>query len=187
MRDLSEAGYETERLRLEPLRAVHAAEMFEMLSDPRLYCFIPREPPPTLESLVARFQRLETRASPTGDEAWLNWVVRAKADHRCVGRVEVTLRRDASAYLAYEIAATCWGMGFGAEACVRIIAALFDDASVQRIAAEVDTRNTPSIRLLERLGFQRGALRKHADFFKGAASDELTYELSRPAGGQSVR
>lgn len=178
IREAPEVVYETERLRLEPLHASHAPEMFEMLSDPRLYQFIPREPP-TLDSLVARYQRLETRASPAGDELWLNWVVREKSGNTCVGRVEATIRQDASAYLAYEIAVASWRSGFATEACRRIIEVLFDTYGLRQIVAEVDTRNAASIRLLERLGFQRGALREHADFFKGSASDEFTYVLPR--------
>lgn len=175
-----EAVLETERLRLEPLRAAHAAEMFEMLSDERLYTFIPRDPPPSLASVQERFARLETRASPAGDELWLNWVARTKLEHACVGRVEVTLLADTSAYLAYEIAAPHWRRGFATEACQRILDVLFDDYGATRVVAEVDSRNTASMQLLERLGFECGLLRKHADEFKGSVSDEYTYTLNSP-------
>lgn len=173
----AETTYETERLLLEPLRAAHAAEMFELLSDSRLYHFIPREPPPTMASLVERFQRLERRMSPDGEQAWLNWVLRSRTGGHCVGRVEVTLRRDRTALLAYEIGADHWGQGFASEACKRILRALFQELSVSRVIAQVDTRNAASIRLLERLAFRRAEMRAGADFFKGAPSDEFTYVL----------
>jgi RimJ/RimL family protein N-acetyltransferase len=174
-----EAVLETERLRLEPLSRAHAAELFPVLADPRLYRFIPRDPPPSLASLEDRFQRLETRASPRGDEDWLNWVVRAKQDEQCIGRVEVTLRHaDRSAYLAYELGTASWGQGLATEACRRVLATLWSDYGVSMVVAEVDTRNAASIRLLERLGFARGALRTNADFFKGESSDELTFTLA---------
>ncbi len=178
-----ESVLETQRLWLEPLRASHAPEMFEVLSDPRLYEFIPEEPPLALLSLAERYRRLETRASPRGDEAWLNWILRSKAEGRCLGFVQATVRRDGSAQLAYELGAAYWGRGYATEACRRAIQALFEGYPVTRVFAEVDTRNAASIRLLERLGFRREALRQNADFFKGAASDEFTYGLNRPAGG----
>jgi len=174
-----EVVFETERLQLEPLRASHAMEMFEILSDPRLYQFIPRDPPSDLGSVVERFQRLEKRASPQDDEVWLNWIVHSKVDNQCLGRVEVTIRQDRSAYLAYEIGTAYWSRGYATEACRRIIDVLFEDCGLTKIVAEVDTRNLASIRVLERLGFQRGALRKNADFFKGCFSDEFTYTLAR--------
>ena len=168
---------ETERLWLEPLRVAHAAEMFELLSDERIYRFVPHDPPSSLPHVEARFQRLEARTSPIGDEVWLNWIARVKSDGKCVGRVEATLRPDRSAYFAYEISPALWGRGYATEACGRVIAALFQEHRIVRIVAEVDTRNEASIRLLERLGFERGALRRDADFFKGVASDEFTYTL----------
>ncbi len=181
-----EVVFETERLRLEPLRTTHAPEMFALLSDRRLYRFIPHDPPPTLASLVTRFRRLEARRSPARDEIWLNWVVRSRAGNQCLGRVEATIRRDASAYLAYEVEVASWRRGFATEGCRRIIDALFDDYGVRQIVAEVDTRNTASIRLLQRLGFQRSALREDADFFKDCTSHEFVYTLTRQAGGKGA-
>lgn len=184
--ELAETAFETERLDLEPLRAAHAAELFGPLSDERLYSFIPHDPPATLAALTARYERLETRRSAKEDEWWLNWVVRSKSDGRCMGRIEVTIRQDASAYLAYEIGPAFWRQGIATEACRRVIRALFEAGGVTEIVAEVDTRNRPSIRLLERLGFQRGGFRPNADFFKGRASDEWTYRLPRPVGDRGT-
>jgi RimJ/RimL family protein N-acetyltransferase len=170
---------ESERLWIEPLRAEHAGELFAILSDLRLYRFIPQDPPPTLASLEERFRRLQTRCSPRGDELWLNWVLRSKAEGGCMGRVQATIQPEDRAWLAYDLDAARWGQGFATEACARVIRSLFEDHGVARILAEVDTRNAASIRLLERLGFSRGELRRNADFFKGSTSDELTYSLER--------
>ena len=41
---------ETERLRLDPLRAEHARLVFESLQEERLYEFIPEDPPATLRA-----------------------------------------------------------------------------------------------------------------------------------------
>lgn len=183
---IGDDGYETERLLLEPLRPDHAAELFELLSDERLYRHIPQDPPATLEALTERYRRLESRRSPDGEQLWLNWAVRVKSDRRCVGRIEVTVRPDASALLAYEIGPASWRQGIATEACRRVIRALFEDGGVTEVRAEVDTRNLPSIRLLERLGFERGAFRANADFFKGRASDEWSYRLPRPPGDPAL-
>jgi hypothetical protein len=65
---------ETSALKLEPQVAGHAEEMPAILSDPALYqC--EGAPPPSLEWLRARFAKLELRASPEGDERWLNWIM----------------------------------------------------------------------------------------------------------------
>jgi RimJ/RimL family protein N-acetyltransferase len=171
---------ETDRLRLEPIRSTHAPELFELLSDERLYLFIPQDPP-TLASLEERFRRLESRRSSDGEELWLNWVLRWKEIGRCIGRVQATILPDATAFLAYDLGVEYWGRGLATEACRRVIEALFSDFAVSRILAEVDTRNLASMRLLDRLGFERGALKKDADSFKGSSSDEYTYVLGRAA------
>lgn len=177
---LGERVLETERLRLEPLSESHAAALFPLLSDPRMYAFIPQDPPEDLEALASRYRFLESRRSPEGDEEWLNWAVRSKAaDGTCLGTVQATIRSDRRAQIAYEIGVPYWRRGYATEACARLIRELFDEGVVE-IWAELDTRNVASIRLLERLGFIRGGLRRNADHFKGSDSDEWTYALSRP-------
>ena len=181
---LGERVFETTRLRLEPLREAHAAELFELLSDARLYEFIPQEPPATRDALASRYKFLESRRSPDGTEAWLNWVARSKSGGGGLGTVQVTIFADRRAQLAYEIGVPYWRQGYATEACDRVIGALFEEGVVE-VRAELDTRNVASIRLLERLGFVRGALRRRADHFKGSDSDEWTYTLARHRGVSS--
>lgn len=169
----------TPRLVLEPLTMAHAEELFEVVADPRLYTYIPRDPPVGLAEVQARFARIAVRCAPCRSEQWLNWVVRFGG--KAVGRVEATVRDDRSAYLAYELAPALWGRGLATEACTAAVDALFAEFSIDRVIAEVDTRNAASIRLLERLGFQRTGTRQDADHFKGATSHEHTYVKERGA------
>lgn len=169
---------ETERLRLEPLQPDHAAGLFALLQDPQIYRYIPQEPPVAQSLLAQRYDQLARRLSPAGDEAWLNWAISLTATGEYMGQVEATVFEDQTAYLAYLIGAAFWGHGYATEACTRVIRLLFDDYHVTQIKAEVDTRNTASMRLLERLGFVRIGYQANADFFKNSSSDEYTYGLS---------
>lgn len=182
-----DAILETSRLQLEPLRAAHAPLLYPLLLDPQLYRFIPHNPPPSLAHLATRFATLERRTSPAGDELWLNWAVRLKRKSQYLGRVEVTVLAERTAYLAYEVAPQYWGNGYATEACRRVLELLTQTYGVERVLAEVDTRNLASIRLLERLGFARVAERPNADYFKGSASDEYTYELRRAGAAEARR
>lgn len=187
-----ETTYETDRLWLEPVRASHAGLLFATLSDPRLYRFIPTEPPASIEALAERYGRLESRHSPAGDELWLNWVMRRKLTNQgmgdCIGVVQATLRAVTSAYFAYELGVDHWHQGFATEACRRIVQALFEDFGVGSLEAEVDTRHVASSALLSRLGFVQAGFRANAAFFHGETSDEYRYLLQRPAppGGSSM-
>ena len=107
-------------LTLEPQTAVHAAEMFDVLSDPAIYEY-ENAPPASVEWLRARFEKLETRYSADGSEQWLNWVIRMTGDG-LIGYVQATLRTDGSAAIAYEMSSAHWGRGLGRRATEAMLA-----------------------------------------------------------------
>lgn len=170
---------QTARLTLEPLTAAHAAVMFPLMADLRLYAYVPSEPAVSEETLRERYARLESRVSPDGSERWLNWALRRRAPEQYVGRVEATIERTGDAWIAYMIGAEFWGQGFATEAVRRLVEGLFADARVQRIRATVDTRNAASMRVLDRLGFTRSAAPRPAEEIGGVATTEWEYVLAR--------
>lgn len=172
-----EQQLETPRLFLEPLVAAHAAALYTALQDPTLYTFIPQNPPLSWDDLLVRYTALSTRRSPTGQEVWLNWVLCRRGTNDYVGTVQATIHEDRTAMLAYMVFPPFWGQGYGREGCARVLTNLRDVYGVSRVSAEIDTRNTASIRLIEALGFNCVALTPHADFFKGVESDEYLFEL----------
>jgi [ribosomal protein S5]-alanine N-acetyltransferase len=176
-----ELPLETARLLLEPLVVGHAAALFEAIQSPNLYTYIPQNPPSSPEALKTRFEALSGRRSPDGHEDWLNWALHQRTTGVYVGTVQATIRADQTALLAYMIFVPFWRQGYARESCARVLAHLFEDYHVSRVAAEIDTRNTASIRLVEALGFTRVATTPGADFFKGATSDEYRYELRASA------
>jgi [ribosomal protein S5]-alanine N-acetyltransferase len=171
---------ETPRLLLEPLETHHAPALYAALQASELYTFIPRDPPATPDTLAARYKVLSSRHSPDGREDWLNWAMRHRATGAYVGTIEATVRADHTALLAYMIFPSYWLQGYAREGCSCVLAHLFEHYHVSRVAAEIDTRNAASIRLVESLGFTRVAVTPGADFFKGASSDEYRYERSAP-------
>ena len=175
----------TSRLLLEPLIVAHAAEIYDLLQDDRLYRFIPQDPPRSLDELQARYDRLSGRLSPDGTEGWLNWVMRLRGSTACAGTLQATVLADRTAYVAYTVFVPQQRRGFATEGIARMIEHLVADHDAVVMAAEVDTRNVASIALLERLGFERVAEHRGADHFKGALSDEYRYEL-RPSIKESA-
>ena len=143
----------TPRLRLEPLVAAHADAMFPLLSDLRLCEHLDDAPPASLAELRERCGRLETRLSTDGREQWLNWVLIA-ADSTVLGFVQATVGRNASAWVAYELAFAHWGRGLAGEAVASMLEHLAASCGVLHFKATVEVANRRSIRLLERLGFR---------------------------------
>jgi RimJ/RimL family protein N-acetyltransferase len=176
-----ERPLETARLLLEPIVIGPATALFEALQASELYTYIPQEAPSSLDALKSRFEALSGRHSPDGREVWLNWALRQRATGVYAGTVQATVRADHTALLAYMIFVPFWRQGYAREGCARVLAHLFEDYQVSQVAAEIDTRNTASIRLVEALRFTYVATTPGADFFKGAVSDEYRYELSATA------
>lgn len=138
---------------LEPQVAAHAPALFALLRDPRLYTWLDDDPPEDEPNFRRRLERLESRQSDDGSEAWLNWVVRA--GDSVVGFVQATVEPDGTTTIAYVIGADHWRRGY-AEAATRL---MLDELPVAHgarlLRATVDPANAASIGLLHKLGFLR--------------------------------
>jgi RimJ/RimL family protein N-acetyltransferase len=128
--------------------------MFALLTDPRLYEFIPAEPPASLGSLAERYRRLETRRSPDGSQRWLNWIIQTVDDDACLGFVQSTIYPQQTAGFAFLLGSAYWGCGFAHEASAEALDMLFDNYEVTVAYATTDRRNVRSVSLLKRLGFR---------------------------------
>jgi ribosomal-protein-alanine N-acetyltransferase len=138
---------------LEPQIAAHAAEMFDVLSDPAIYEF-ENAPPRSAAWLTDRFARLESRISPDGAEQWLNWVVRLPTG-ALAGYVQATIAADRTAHIAYELASGFWRQGIGSAAVSGMLAELGATYGVCTFVATLKSRNYRSLALLRALGFDR--------------------------------
>jgi len=147
---------ESKTLRLEPLTVAHAEEMFEPLSAPTLYDYMPGAPPASVAALRERYVKLEKGASADGRQQWLNWIIRL-ASGRCVGFVQATIYPARTGDFAFVLAPEYWGRGVALEACQAAIPHIADELQVTELFATVDPNNARSIRLLMRLGFNEVA------------------------------
>ena len=170
---------------LEPLRPEHAAAMFDGLSDPAAYRFLPGDPPSSVAALRSRYERLSVGRSPDGAETWLNWVVGLRGG-TLVGYTQATVRSGV-AHVAYQVFPTHWRRGVATAAMRLTLDALFGMATVGEVRALVDTRNTASVCLLRTLGFGHLRTIVDADQFKGSRSDEHEFGLARAAFGTARR
>lgn len=71
------------------------------------------------------------------------------------------------------------GKGFAYEALVKIISTIFSELDKTRAIAVIDSRNVPSVRLIERLGFQKKAHIKDNRDRNGEPIDELVYAMKK--------
>lgn len=103
-----------------------------------------------------------------------------------VGLFEATVLPDRTACIAYFVFATAQRSGHGARGAGMVVSYLLAQG-VDSVLAYIDTRNTASIRLVEKIGLRRVRLIENADHFRGSASHEYVYRRDREDGGGERR
>ncbi len=126
--------------------------MFGVLSDPRIYTYLPGNPPPTLERLRERYAFQSRGESPDGQELWFNWILFLRESGEPIGFVQATVRA-AHAAIAYVLNPKFWGHGYATEACTALVSHLFERFEGEVVRAEVHVDNQPSLTLVKSLGF----------------------------------
>ena len=138
-------------LRLEPLLASHAEEMFAVLSDPAIYEF-ENQPPQDVTRLRTWYAQLESRTSADGQQHWLNWLVRLPSGE-AAGYVQATVLSRGAAYVAYELGSRYWRQGIASTALAAVIDELRSAYGVSDLYAVLKTANYRSLGLLRKFGF----------------------------------
>lgn len=142
-----------------------------------VYDFVPQDPP-ELEKLEKTYGFWSKRISPAEDELWLNWGARLKSTNEIIGHFQAGVKEGPDSNLAYTVGRKFQRLGFASEAIRAIISMLGSKLSIPCLKAWIDTRNFPSIKLVEKLGMVRVGFVKNADNFKGSNSDEFIYQFT---------
>ena len=120
----------------------------------------------------------EMAAAPIGVPGeWFQMAIAQKSTNDLVGDIGVCRRDDGTrtAEIGFTMAPFAQGRGLGTEAVKEAATMLFAAGHVELIECITDTRNLPSIRLLERLGMR---LKRTQDtVFKGEKCTEQVYSL----------
>ena len=165
----------TPRLRLEPLTAAHADAMFVSLQDDAIYRWISTTAPTSLQALRERWARHESRVSPDGREAWLNWAVRRTSDGVYIGKIDVAVDEAGTATnVGYIFFPAFRGQGFATEAVSAVVDHLIG-AGVTRLVATVTVGNVASARVLTKAGFVLTRVLPENDTIRGVLHDDEEY------------
>ena len=109
----------------------------------------------------------------------LKWGIAKRTDDYVIGTATLFNFNfdNGRAEIGYSLARDHWGNGYCNEALTALINYAFDQLNLRRIEADVDPRNGPSIRTLERLGFQREGYLRERWHISGEIQDSLFYGL----------
>jgi len=152
--------------------------LYEVFSDPRVMRYWSSGPLPNREAAAA-MQR-DIAEGNRQDTMW-KWGLALRETNKLIGTVTLFHLNlsNGRAEIGYAMGSAYWGNGYMNEALTALIIHAFDVLNLRRLEADVDPRNTPSVRTLERLGFQREGLLRERWHVGGELQDALFYGLLR--------
>ncbi len=105
---------------------------------------------------------------------WAQLAIARAEDGSLVGDLGIRVAANLEhAEIGFTLAPSGQGRGLGSAAVAEAIRLLFEQTDVPRVVAVTDARNTPSVRLLERVGMSR--VESCETVFKGEPCTEWTY------------
>lgn len=168
----------TERLDLRPHRMEDLDDLCAFHSRPEVVRYTPwpvRDREQTRAALEAKLPR----GALTEPGEWLVLAIELRETGTVIGEVLLkwASEADRQGEIGFALHTDYQGKGLAAEAAREILRLGFEELGLHRICGILDDRNTPSARLLERLGMRREAHLIHCVFFKGEWANELIYAL----------
>lgn len=168
----------TERLILRPLRLDDAQDQFEYAQDDEIAAFGLWQPLKTLQENIDDVQ--EALNAYTNSGAYI-WAVEYRADHKMIGRIQLgAYHAGVFADIGYAYNRLYWGKGYASEAAHAVLKFGFETLKLHRIGATVLPDNIGSIRVLEKMGFQREGVRRQIYALRGSFEDLLCYSILAP-------
>jgi [ribosomal protein S5]-alanine N-acetyltransferase len=175
---LSTPTLHTTRLRLRPFTHEDAGALYALQSNPRVMRYWDAPPwtdPGRAEVFLAMCLQMQEEGTGARfaiesleHQAFIGWcaLFRWNPVYRSCG-------------IGYCLDEPAWGRGHATEAVRAMVQWAFGALDLNRVEAELDTRNAASARVLEKLGFQREGLRREDCVVAGEVSDSWIYGLLR--------
>jgi ribosomal-protein-alanine N-acetyltransferase len=164
----------TKRLSLRDFRPSDAADVLVFRGDP----IVQKYDDPVIHTEVEALAFIDDLQAEFNNQKGISWAVTLKDQDVVIGAFGLhhwdQYHRRAEA--GYGLAHAYWGQGIGSEALQAIVQFGFEHMNLHRVYARTIADNHASVRLLERLGFQReGTQREHSWEEDGTFHDSAIY------------
>ncbi|THD12945.1 hypothetical protein B1808_10570 [Pseudofulvimonas gallinarii] len=169
---------EAQRVYLRALTPADSDDLYAVFSDPRAMRYW-SSPPMTDPAQASGY--IEQILAWFAGRGGMQWGIASPGDDRVIGTVTLFLfsPEHRRCEVGFILSPDRWGRGLASEAVSRALAWTFDTLGMERVEADVDPRNEPSQRLLERLGFQHEGLMRERWRVAGETQDGLVMGLLR--------
>jgi len=176
MPSFSDVRLASARLDLRPLGPADTDAVFAMRADPVVQRY-GSHPPWTQRQQAVDYIERNLRVMAAGTDA--QFAIVRRTDAAVVGTCTL-YQLDAQCRLAqvgYALRRSDWGQGYAVEAVTTLLDWGFETLDLNRVEADIDPRNLPSLRTLERLAFTREGHLRERWIVGGEISDSLIYGL----------
>jgi len=165
-----------QRVRLRWLRDEDVPALFTIFGDPEVTRYWGHSVLPDANAATALLVDIRAKFA---EQRLFQWGVALVDTDALIGTCTLAAldAENRRAELGFALARAYWGHWYMGEALRVLLRFAFSEMQLQRLTADADPRNQPSIRTLERLGFSReGYLREHY-LIQGKPQDSILYGL----------
>ncbi len=170
---------ETERLLLRRMTMDDAGFYLKHFSDPSIVSISAFEAPKDMVAAIAELR--EYCVDIFTNDSGIRWGITLRNDPNLIGTLGFYkwVKNARHAEIGYDLDATHRRRGIMTEALTAALDYIFNEVELNRVQALTDPTNTPSVRLLDKLGFtQEGVLRDYT-YFRGKYLNDLLFSLLR--------
>jgi RimJ/RimL family protein N-acetyltransferase len=167
---------EGERICLRWLNDDDINALFSIFSDPQVMKYWSSLP---LEDTKAAQELLADIRSGFQKQTLFQWGISRYIDDTVIGTCTIYHldTRNRRAEIGYALGSNYWRKGYMQEALTLLLNYCFHGLSLHRLEADIDPKNTSSIKLVEGLGFQKEGYLRERWLVGGGVQDSLLYGL----------
>jgi len=167
----------TQRLYLRRLQSIDAETFYIHRSDPQVnkyQCWRPL----SIEEIHAFINR-QKELLPDTPDTWFQLAICDSQSGTMLGDCGLHFldKNSYQAEIGFTIYPPYQGHGYAAETVKAMMGYLFSELGKHRVFADVDPRNTPSVRVLERVGLRKEAHFRKSFWFDNEWVDDVIYAL----------
>lgn len=166
---------ETKRLKLVEITHNHANSLYEILSREEVTKYYGTD---HFRSLGEAIKLIDMFQKNFFEKRGIRWGMVLKENYKLVGTVGLNglQLKNRRAEIGYELHPDYWRKGYTLEAILEVLRFSYTELDLNRIGAVVYPENTPSVALLEKMGFTKEGLLRDYMFQNNKFHD--TYVLS---------
>lgn len=170
---------ETERLLLVPIDETHSSTLHRFWSDEAVTRYMNIEPFETVEQTTEMIAFLVKRMA---EGSASRYSILLKDSQVVIGTCGLNYLdyENSRTEVAYDLGSAYWGKGYGFELMTAFVEWVFQSQDFHRVEAKIDPDNLPSIKLIERLGFQKEGLLRDYEKIGQNYCDVLMYSKLTP-------